>query len=41
MKTRPWIWIVIAHVVVVFALATVVVIAKKYGSPEIPVHHER
>lgn len=38
MNDRPWIWIILAHVVVIAALTSVVVIAQRYRSPEVPLH---
>jgi hypothetical protein len=41
MKNRPWIWIVIAHIVMIGVLTTVVMIAKKNAPREVPVSHGR
>lgn len=41
MKDRSWIWIVIAHIAVIAVLTTVVVIAQRHRSPEVPLVHER
>ena len=39
MSNRPWIWIIVAHVALIAVLTTVVVIARRYGSPEIVLQH--
>ena len=39
MKTRPWLWVVVAHVFILAMVGTVIAIAQKYGPQEIPVHH--
>jgi len=36
MKERPWIWLIIANVVIVVGLTTLAVIAVRYGPKEIP-----
>jgi hypothetical protein len=37
MKTRPWIWVIVAHVFIIAMVTTVTIIAHKYGPKEIPV----
>jgi hypothetical protein len=39
MKSRPWIWVIVAHVVIIAMVTTVTIIAHKYGPKEIPVEH--
>ena len=39
MKDRPWIWIIVAHVAVVAVLVSVIVIAQRHRSPEVPLNH--
>jgi hypothetical protein len=41
MKARPWIWIIVAHVAVIAVLTTVVIIAQRQRSPEVPLVHDR
>ena len=36
LRDRPWIWIVVAWVVLIFALAWLIVIAQRYGPKEVP-----
>lgn len=36
MKDRPWIWIIVAHIAIIAVLTTVVVIAQRHRSPEVP-----
>jgi hypothetical protein len=35
-KDRPWIWVIVAHLVIIALCVTVYHIAKKYGPKEIP-----
>ncbi len=37
LKDRPWIWVIVAHIVIITMIFTVVNIANKYGPKEIPV----
>jgi len=41
MKKRPWIWIIVAHLVMIGILATVVVIAKRNAPQEVTITHGR
>lgn len=36
---RPWIWVIVAHVLIIAMVITVTIIAQKYGPKEIPVEH--
>lgn len=38
-RNRPWIWFIVAHVVIITVLSTVYVISKKYAQPEVPLIH--
>jgi hypothetical protein len=35
-KNRPWLWVVVAHIVIIGVLTTVYVISKKYPQQEVP-----
>lgn len=35
--SRAWLWVVVAHIVIITVLGTVLYIAKKYGPQEIPI----
>ena len=37
MKDRPWIWVIVAHIVIIAMIITVVNIAQKHGPKEIPI----
>ena len=41
MKTRPWIWLIIANAVFIAGITTLVVIAVRNKQPEVPVAHGR
>lgn len=41
MKSRPWIWIIIAYLAFVGGLTTMVVIAVQNKQAEVPVVHGR
>ena len=38
MKTRPWIWIVVANVVFIAGITTLVVIAVRHTAQEVRIH---
>ena len=39
LRNRPWIWVIVAHIVIIGVLTTVLVISKKYAQPEVPISH--
>ena len=41
MKERPWIWIILANLILMGGIVTLVVIAVKNREPEVPVAHGR
>jgi hypothetical protein len=41
MKSRPWIWLIVANVIFITGITTLVVIAVKNKQPEVPLVHER
>ena len=41
MKSRPWIWLIVANIVLIAGLTTLVVIAVKNRQPEVSIVHER
>lgn len=36
-KDRPWIWVIVAHVIIITMVVTVLNIAQKHGPKEIPI----
>ena len=36
-KDRPWIWVIVAHIVIITMVITVVSIARKHAPKEIPI----
>ena len=41
MKTRPWIWIILANIILMGSVISLVVIAVKHKEPEVPVANGR
>jgi hypothetical protein len=41
MKSRPWIWLIVANVVFISGIMTLVVIAVRNTPQEVPIAHER
>lgn len=41
MKSRPWIWLVVAYAVFIAGTMTLVVIAVRHTPKEVPIHVER
>ncbi len=41
MKNRPWIWIILANLVLMGGIVTLVVIAVKHQEPSVPIEHGR
>jgi hypothetical protein len=41
MKSRPWIWIIVAYAAFVTGLTTMVVTAVRNKQPEVPLTHGR
>jgi hypothetical protein len=39
MKDRPWIWLIVANIVIIAGLATLVTIAVRNRQPEVPLVH--
>lgn len=35
-QSRPWLWVIVAHLVIITVLTTVYVISKKYPLQEVP-----
>ena len=40
MKSRPWIWLIVANVLFIAGIATLVVIAVRNSPQEVPTTHE-
>lgn len=38
MKNRPWIWVIVAHLVIITVATTVIIISKRHASPPVPIH---
>ena len=36
-KDRPWIWVIVAHIVIITMVITVVSIARKNAPQEVPI----
>jgi hypothetical protein len=41
MKTRPWIWLIIANLLFIAGITTLVVIAVSHPQQEVPAAHGR
>ena len=41
MKTRPWIWLIVANLAFIAGLTTLVVIAVKNKQPDVPIVYGR
>lgn len=41
MKTRPWIWLIIANALFIMGIATLVTIAVRHRPAEVPTGHGR
>lgn len=39
MKERPWIWVILANIIFITGIMTLVVIAVRNRSPEVPIAH--
>jgi len=37
MKNRPWIWVIVAHVIIITVATSVIIISRRYASPEVPI----
>jgi hypothetical protein len=38
---RPWIWIIVAYVVMIAAMVGFLIVSIKYGDKDIPVPHQK